>query len=121
MTDPRGALVHLANELAMDGDLSDDDLAIIADAAAAMRGRIVAERTVAERAHVVDTPHRVVVTTADDGTETVDASGMVCGDCGRELVSDVGTSRILVCPRVHGRRPHALRPTDPDGAVHCGG
>ena len=121
MGDIRGDLMQLAAELAADGDLSDADLAAIANATLAARQRIDAERTIAERAHIVDTPHVPVVTVDEDGDEHVDASGVRCDDCGRELVSDVGSVRILVCPRVHGKRPAALVPTDRDGAVCCGG
>lgn len=121
MQDPRGALVHLANDVAADRAVPEDDVRAIVAAAVGTRQRLEEERTIAERAHVVDTPHRPVVTVGEDGAEQVDASAMVCADCGRWLVSDAGSSRILVCPRVHGRRPPDLRPTDPDGAVLCGG
>lgn len=52
--------------------------------------------------------------------ETVDASDVVCHDCGGALVSDRGDLRILVCPDLHGLRPRDLVPTQPDGAVECG-
>lgn len=121
MTRNRGGLVHLANTLTVDADLDDDDIARIEQAASRERDRIAGEKAWRERARVVETPHRPIVTVADDGAEEVDASGMVCDDCGRGLVSDAGSERILVCPRIHGRRPRELRPKDPDGAVCCGG
>jgi hypothetical protein len=52
--------------------------------------------------------------------ESVNADGMRCHDCGRELVADPYYERILVCQKVHGHRPTELRPKDPDGAVECG-
>lgn len=114
------ALGELMRELAADGELDDADLARIADAAARERGRITSERTAAERAHVHDEPHVSVVTTGADGVEEVDASGVVCHDCQRALVSDAGSLRILVCPTLHNRRPSQLVPVA-DGAVECGG
>ena len=44
----------------------------------------------------------------------------VCHDCGRSLINDKGTERILLCPKLHGLRPPELRPTLFDGAVECG-
>lgn len=138
-----GALVALVNTLMVDGDLTDDDLGRIREAAVRERKRIGAERTWAETAHVHDEPHAPVVTFAkedmavfkamqrahadpdslqpgDHIPEQVDASGVICHDCRRDLVSDAGSLRILVCPSLHGRRPRDLVPRDPDGAVECG-
>jgi hypothetical protein len=121
MSDVRGAIVHMVNLLAADGELDDADLARIAERIAAERQRIADEKSWAERMHVVDTPHRPVTVTLDDGAEDVDVSAMRCGDCGRDLVSDAGSERVLVCARVHGKRRPEMRPADPDGAVYCGG
>ena len=123
MTIPRGesaaSLRFLIDELMADGTLDDDDLATIAQATAAAREKVAADKAWAETAHVHDEPHRTEVTVDEHGHEDVDASGVTCCDCGRALVSDAGSLRILVCPRLHGRRG-SLRPTDPDGAVECG-
>lgn len=142
MTEVRDAIQLLVRELMMDGDLSDADLARIAEATAAERLRIAEEQAWATTAHVHDEPHRSVITFdpdelkaylaapdhREDGSEVppgdrieehVDASGMVCHDCLRPLVSDRGSVRILVCPTLHGRRPPALVPGE-DGAVECG-
>lgn len=121
MTDVRGSIIHMVNLLAADGELDDADLGRIAERIASERQRIADEKAWAERLHVVDTPHRPVTVTLEDGTEDVDLSAMHCGDCGRDLISDSGSERVLVCPRIHGKRPRDTRPTDPDGAVYCGG
>lgn len=120
------ALSSLIEELMADGTLDDADLARIADATARERGRIADEKGWAETAHVCDAEHAAVVTAIpteglpeDQWPEEVDASGLRCHDCGRELVSDAGSIRILVCPRLHGRRGQ-LRPEDEHGAVECG-
>ena len=52
--------------------------------------------------------------------ESVDASGVICHDCKQYLLSDAGSERILVCPRVHGHRPAGMVPKHADGAVECG-
>lgn len=44
--------------------------------------------------------------------------GLLCCDCGRALVSDSGTERIMVCPKLHGVRPAELRADD--APVECG-
>lgn len=63
---------------------------------------------------------RVVVSAPGFDPEDVDASGVTCHDCNQELVSDRGSGRILVCPRVHGSRPAGMLPKHRDGAVECG-
>lgn len=127
MTGIRGDLLELAHALVADPTLDDADLQRIATGIAAEYRRIAAEHAWAETAHIHAEPHRPVVTLvpfAEGGRsgerEETDASAMVCHDCGRALVSDVGSTRILVCPSLHGRRPAALRPDDPDHAVECG-
>lgn len=124
MTLPRGKtaadLRFLVDELMADGSLDDDDLARIAAATAAERARVLDDKAAGETVHLHDVPHVAIVTVDETGDETVDASGVRCCDCGRDLVSDAGSFRILVCPRIHGRRPPAMRPPDPDGAVECG-
>lgn len=121
MSDARGSLVHLVNTLAADGELDAADLARIEAAIGAERRRIDEERHWRERARVVDEPHEPVVTILPDGSEDVDVSRVVCDDCGRGLIADAGSEPVLVCPRLHGRRPRDLRPTHPTGAVCCGG
>jgi hypothetical protein len=121
MSDVRGAIVHMVNLLAADGELDDADLARIAERIASERQRITDEKHWRDRMHVLDAPHRPVIVTLDDGAEDVDVSAMRCGDCSRELVADSGSERVLVCPRIHGKRPPGIRPSDPDGAVYCGG
>lgn len=108
--DAHSRLVALVDELASDGELSDEDLARIADAAAAETARVRGERAWRETAHVHRTAHV-------DSEKKHDA---VCHDCGRALISDVGTERILVCPKLHGRRPAEMVPTTKNGAVECG-
>lgn len=121
MSDVRGAVVHMVNLLAADGELDDADLARIAERIASERQRIADEKSWADRMRVVETPHRPVIVTLEDGAEDTDLSAMRCGDCDRELISDAGSERVLVCPRIHGIRPRDVRPSDPDGAVYCGG
>lgn len=135
MTDELQALIA---ELAADGDLSPDDLARIHDAARAAHADVKAEQDWRSTAHVHDVAHAPIVSfdadelkayLADGGDpdkagdflgELVDASGVICHDCQRELVSDKGDRRLLVCSRLHGRRPGELVPEHPDGAVECG-
>lgn len=52
--------------------------------------------------------------------ESVDASGVVCHDCGQALIRDKGDFAPLICPRLHGIRPRDLTPKREDGAVECG-
>ena len=147
MPDVRTALSDLVEKLSADGDLSDEDLALIHDAAVAQATAVQEAKRWAELAHVHDEPHRPVVTLDGDALlaylaapdftegpdgalgmvppdqrvpEHVDASGVICHDCGRDLVADAGTTRVLVCPSLHGRRPGDMVPTDPDGALECG-
>lgn len=128
MTDlAEATLPDLVRLLMADGDLSEDDLLRIRDATMRERALIGQEQAWRETAHAHDEPHRSVVTAIpteglpeDQWPEEVDASGLVCHDCGRDLVSDRGSIRILVCPSLHGRRPAELAPADPDGAVECG-
>lgn len=127
MTDTKAALLELAHALVADQELADADLRRIAVAIATEHRRIGEERAWATTAHVHAELHRPVVTLVpfDEGgrsgvREETDASAMVCHDCGRALVSDVGSRRILVCPSLHGRRPAALVPEDPDQAIECG-
>ena len=120
MTDIRASLADLVARLSADGDLDDLDLALIHDAAVAEANARQQAKKATERAHIHDVPHRPVITVYNWG-EDVDASGIVCHDCGRELVSDAGTTRVLVCPRIHGNRSPTMLPDDPDGAVECGG
>ena len=108
--DARATLRALADELAADGDLSDEDIGRIAAAAAVTAERVLAERSALEQAHVHPTSHRT----------TEKADDAICHDCRRPLVSDVGTERILVCPTLHGLRPAGLRPSTKHGAVECG-
>lgn len=146
MTDVRGSVRLLVEQLMADGELDDEDLARIAEATAAARRLIGEEKAWRETAHVHDVPHVSVVTLdevalkaylaapehrmgangrremvppAERVPELTDASGMVCHDCGRALVSDRGSIRILVCPSLHGRRPPELIAVR-DGAVECG-
>lgn len=145
MTDPRTALAELVEKLSADGDLSEDDLRLIHDAAVAQVNVIVEARAWAEHAHVHEAPHLPVVTLEEEALkaylaapeyrdvdgeqvmvppqervpEQVDASAVVCHDCGRALVSDAGTLPILVCPTLHGRRPLHLVPGAGE-AVECG-
>ena len=127
MTDTRGALLELAHVLVADPELTDADLQRIGVAIGAEHRRITDERARAETAHLHAEPHVPATTLVpyDEGgrkgeREEVDASGVVCHDCGRALVSDVGSRRILVCPTLHARRPAALVPDDADHAVECG-
>lgn len=122
----RGTLIALAHALTQDETMEDADLARIAAAADREHARIVSERSWAATAHVCEVPHAPVITTEafDEGgrsgeREVVDASGVVCHDCGRALVSDVGTEPVLVCPSLHGRRPRELA-VGPGQAVECG-
>lgn len=48
------------------------------------------------------------------------ANSFVCHDCGRALVNDMGTEPLLICPKLSGRRPPALKPKKANGAVECG-
>lgn len=52
--------------------------------------------------------------------ESVDASGAICHDCGRALITDTVHDRILICPRLHRVRPGEFVPKHKDGAVECG-
>lgn len=142
MTDPRTALADLIEKLSADGDLSDDDLRQIHDAAVGQTNAIVGAKRWAEFAHVHDAPHLPVTTfdpaeleacladpqyDAEGGLippgdripELVDTSAVICCDCRRALVSDAGMVPVLVCPTLHGRRPRELEPV-PGGAVECG-
>lgn len=115
----RERLASLVSELTADGDLSDDDLVAVHDAAvreAKLRQEASRWR---QTAHIHDVPHVPSVTVHDDGSEEVDASDVQCHDCGSHLVADVGTVRYLVCPSLHGRRPQELEPKG-DAAVECG-
>lgn len=116
----RDRLATLVAELAADGELSDADLAAIHDAAVSQTLAIKDAAAWREKAHLHEEPHVPVITLDADGGEETDASGVRCHDCGRDLVSDAGTARILVCPTIHGRRPADLEPADPDHAVECG-
>lgn len=126
MSDPRAALPDLIARLLADGELDDDDLALIHDATVgAAQARQEAKRLM-QTAHVHDVPHAPAVTLVpyDTGArsgmrEDVDASGIVCHDCGSGLVADTRHARVLVCPSLHDRRV-PLTPTEPDGAVECG-
>ena len=51
---------------------------------------------------------------------THEGENAICHDCRRGLISDAGTERILVCPKLHGRRPAELLPSKPNGAAECG-
>ena len=50
--------------------------------------------------------------------EVSDASGVICHDCKRGLIRDPGG--IFVCPKLHGRRPGEMTPSNGTGAVECG-
>lgn len=115
----RERLTSLVRDLSADPDLSDDDLVAVHNAA--VRETKVRQEAARwrETAHVHDVPHAPTVTVHDDGSEEVDAEGVVCHDCGKHLVADVGTVRYLVCPSLHGRRPQELEPAG-DAAVECG-
>jgi hypothetical protein len=102
-------LGELVADLERDGSLDADDLAVIARFTASAADALREAKEWANVAHVHDEPH---VAAADDGAR--------CCDCRRELVSDAGSVRILVCPKLHNRRPPDLAPTNPDGAVECG-
>jgi rRNA maturation endonuclease Nob1 len=120
-------LTTLTAELAADGELSDTDLKLIADAAEAMAAAIVDARNLSafwqEHAHVHKVAHRPKLTVThpkdSDPLETVDVSGFVCHDCGRGLINDTGTEPLLICPQVAGWRPAGLVP-EPAYAVECG-
>lgn len=90
-------------------------------AAALGIGKMI-QRTIVPLKDALKHDHDVGVAVSADGfdPETVDASGLVCHDCGRELMADVYYQRILVCQRVHGHRPTELVPKHSDGAVECG-
>lgn len=142
MSDPRTALAHLVAKLSADGELSDADLATIHDAALTQVNTIVADREWAAAAHVHDASHLPVITFDpeeleayladpdhdDEGDELppgdripehVDASAIVCHDCRRGLINDVGDVPLLVCPTLAGRRPRDMIPAA-GGAVECG-
>ena len=125
------ALHDLVTQLAADGSLSEDDLRQIGAAMAGTADRLVASRgmraLVASTAHVHKVRHAPVVTAhaafkgqaKDEWPEDVDASHMVCHDCGRGLINDIGTAPLLLCPQVHGLRPTELDPAEGQ-AVECG-
>lgn len=124
MTD---ALAALIEQLAEDGEIDEDDVARIHAAAATEHATVKAEKAWRETAHVHDVPHRPTITrrpVADlaeaDWPEEVDASDVICHDCRRELIADRDIARVLICPKLHSRRPGELKPGDPDGAVECG-
>ena len=94
-----------------DPDLTDDDHRRVDDHLAAVVERIKTEKRWRTTAHV----HAAVHISDDDP----DLDTFICHDCGRGLVSDAGTERLLICPKLHGRRPPELRSTG-DGAVECG-
>lgn len=123
----RMALPDLVAQLLEDGELDDMDLALIHDAMVAQATATKEAKAATSLAHVHEEPHAPLVTLIpveglDEAQwpEHVDASGLVCHDCGRELVSDAGTTRVLVCPSLHGKRPQGMAPSEPDGAVECG-
>lgn len=145
MSDPRTALAELVAKLSEDGDLSEDDLRQIHDAAVAQTNAIVEAKAWADLAHIHDEPHLPVVTLEEEALkaylvdpehrevegrremvppdervpELVDASAVICHDCHRGLVSDIGDAPLLVCPTLHGRRPAHLVPGRGQ-AVECG-
>jgi len=117
----------LAEQVIASPELDDDAMVRVHNAAVAEVWRIQQERDWAKTAHVHEVPHAPVITTVPtegldekDWPEEVDASGMVCHDCGRDLVADIAGPRTLVCPSLHGRRPGELVVKAPDGAVECG-
>lgn len=146
----RQALPDLVEQLLADGELDDMDLAVLHDAMVAQANATKEAKASVALAHLHDEPHGPVVTlepvaleaylaapewrtvevdgqfaeeqvpAAERVPELVDASGLVCHDCGRALVADVSEARVLVCPTIHGKRPPYLVPTHPDGAVECG-
>lgn len=107
------SLKTIDDELAADPEFAPADKARVTNAATAEVARIRAEKHVAQTAHACAKKH--VPKTARG--EVVEPAA--CHDCGRMLVSDAGTDRILVCPRVHGLRPKKMS-TIGDGAVECG-
>jgi len=100
-------LANLA-EAITDQELDDEQQRRVLSAAHGEGLRIVSEREIEKTAHIHNVAHA-----ADKGNH-------LCHDCGRELISDIGLERILVCPQVHGRRPPGLKPTHADGVVECG-
>lgn len=150
MTDARAALADLVAQLSADGELDEADLVLIHNAAVAQAQAIQQTKQWAAVAHVHDEPHAPVTTfdpkdlaaylespdyrtvSTPDGdleeivppgeriAELVDTSGVICHDCGGQLVADSTHQRILVCAKLHGRRPPELVPAHPDGAVECG-
>lgn len=122
------ALLKLAATVVADDALGQVEMGRIHDAAVAEAVLIQGEQAWAETAHVHHKAHVSITTTApafkgqpkDEQPESVDASGFVCHDCGRALIADVGLERILVCPRLHGRRPRSLALKGDHDAVECG-
>lgn len=100
---------------------SEDDLARIHDGATAALERIQAEKRVLGDAHLHEVPHDPKRDRRGAQVQFSDEEGYpaVCHDCGRDLVSDRGEGRLLVCPKLHAL-PHGLRPKLADGAVECG-
>lgn len=114
-------LRDLAETIDADPLADDDDRTAIIAAAAATADRRLEARRWRETAHMHDVTHAPIVTVRDDGGEDIDASALVCHDCGRGLVSDEGTARVLLCPRLHGRRPMDRDPGHHvDAAIECG-
>jgi hypothetical protein len=119
---PSQHLRDLADQIERDVDLDDSERLLIHNAAVAMAQHIQHEKEWRASAHVHDVSH---VNPADglsdeEALALEEPSSLVCHDCGRGLIGDAGTERLLTCPKLHGRRPAELVPSDPDGAVECG-
>lgn len=114
-------LKTLDDELTADPAFKAPEKARVLAAAVAETERIRAELKIAKTAHLCAEEHVAASVTfgepPDEWTEVV--AGATCHDCGRTLVSDAGTERVLVCPQVHGKRPKKLTATG-DKAVECG-
>jgi hypothetical protein len=109
---PSEYLRALADEIDADEALSSAEREAIASGASAVVTHLERVRRFRELAHVHDVPHPFA--------ESPRPSAFYCCDCGNGLISDKGTERLLICPRLHGQRPPELRPKNPEGAVECG-
>ncbi len=100
------------DEAASQEDFTEEHLQRIHAHAVSVAEHIRAELDWAKLAHVHDVAHAY----RDDP----DQNTFRCHDCGRGLINDAGTEPLLVCPKLQGRRPPALRPSKATGAVECG-
>lgn len=131
---PQEQLRSLVEEVINQDDFTDDHVQRVHDHARAAAEHIRAELDWLKTAHVHNTAHvyrqkliRTPVGTDKDGNplfveNLVDdpKSTHRCHDCGRMLINDAGTEPLLICPKLHGRRPPSMKPTKANGAVECG-